>query len=81
MIVARDLGLQAQVSSALSEFAAVASVGPVMTDSLVAAGLPVDIVPVHPKMAALVKAASEIATTVLSQKRALFNVAYPPISS
>ena len=81
MIVARDLGLQAQVSSALSEFAAVASVGPVMTHSLVAAGLPVDIVPVHPKMAALVKAASEIATTVLSQKRALFNVAYPPISS
>jgi len=81
MIVARDLGLQAQVSSALSEFAAVASVGPVMTHSLVAAGLPVDIVPVHPKMAALVKAASEIATTVLRQKRALFNVAYPPISS
>ncbi|MDP8989043.1 MAG: uroporphyrinogen-III synthase, partial [Acidobacteriota bacterium] len=58
MVIARDLGLQAQVSSALREFAAVASVGPVMTDSLVAAGLPVDIVPVHPKMAALVKAAS-----------------------
>jgi len=69
MVIAKDLGLQAQVSSALSEYTAVASVGPVMTDSLVAAGLPVDIVPVHPKMAALVKAASEIATTVLRKKR------------
>jgi len=51
-----------------------------MTDSLVAAGLPEDIVPVHPQTAALAKAASEVATTVLSQKRALFSVGYPPIS-
>ena len=79
MVIARNLGLQTQISSALSEFTVVASVGPVMTDSLAAAGLPIDIVPVHPKMAALVKAASEIATTVLRQKRALFNVA--PVSS
>ena len=70
LVIAKDLDLQAQVFSALSEFTLVASVGPVMTESLVAAGLPVDIVPLHPKMAALVKAASEIATSALSQKRA-----------
>ena len=69
MMIASDLGLQPQVSSALREFTAIASVGPVMTASLEAAGIPVEIVPVHPKMGALVKAASEMAAAVLSQKR------------
>jgi uroporphyrinogen-III synthase len=71
MTIARDLGLQPQVSSALREYTAIASVGPVMTASLEAAGLPADIVPVHPKMAALVKAASDIAPAILVQKRAI----------
>jgi uroporphyrinogen-III synthase len=75
MIVARDLGLQTHVSSALCEFTAIASVGPVMTTTLEAAGFPADIVPVHPKMAALVKAASEMAATVLVKKRASFHIA------
>lgn len=72
MMIANELGLQAQVSSALKEFAAVASVGPVMTASLLAAGFPADVVPVHPKMAALVKAAGEMAEVVLRQKRTTF---------
>jgi uroporphyrinogen-III synthase len=71
MTIACDLGLQPQVSSALREYTAIASVGPVMTASLEAAGLPADIVPVHPKMAALVKAASDMAPAILVQKRAI----------
>ena len=47
---------------------AIASVGPVMTGALVAAGLPPDIVPVNPKMGALVKAAAEEAANVLATK-------------
>jgi uroporphyrinogen-III synthase len=67
--IAGGLGVLSEVRSALQEFTAIASVGPVMTDALKAAGLPVDIVPLHPKMAALVKAASEEAAAVVSRKR------------
>ena len=70
MTIAGDLGLQSQVFTALRDFTAIASVGPVMSATLEAAGLPVEIVPVHPKMAALVKAASDMAPVVLAQKRA-----------
>jgi len=69
MMVAKALGLELQVSSALREYTAIASVGPVMTASLEAAALPVEIVPLHPKMGALVKAASEGAAAILAQKR------------
>jgi uroporphyrinogen-III synthase len=69
MLVAQGLGLQAQVFSALRDSTAIASVGPVMTASLEAAGLPADIVPVHPKMGALVKVASEMSAAVLARKR------------
>ena len=72
MEIASGLGLQPQVFNALREFTAIASVGPVMTATLEAAGLPVDIIPVHPKMAALVKAASDTATALLGKKRAKF---------
>jgi uroporphyrinogen-III synthase len=70
MMIASDFGLQSQVVSSLREFAAIASVGPVMTAALEAADIPVEIVPVHPKMAALVKAAGDMAGSVLVQKRA-----------
>ena len=49
----------------------VASVGPIMTEALEEAGLPVDIVPQHPKMAALVKAAAELAASAVERKRAI----------
>jgi hypothetical protein len=42
-----------------------------MTEALEAAGLPVDIVPLHPKMAGLVKAAAELAASTLARKRAI----------
>lgn len=69
--VAGDLGVEAEVRRALLAHAAVASVGPVMTASLEAAGFAVDIVPVHPKMGALVKAASENALATVARKRAV----------
>ena len=69
LLIASELGVDQQVVDALKHHTAVASVGPVMSDWLKAAGLPVDIVPAHPKMAALTKAASEMAPLVLAVKR------------
>jgi uroporphyrinogen-III synthase len=70
MMISERLGIESQVAQALREYTAIASVGPVMTASLEAAGFPVDIVPVHPKMAALVKVASEMTAAVVARKRA-----------
>ena len=69
MMIANGLGLEPQVYSAFREYTAIASVGPVMTACLQAAGIPVEIVPIHPKMGALVKAASEMAPAILARKR------------
>ena len=77
MMIAHDLGLQSDVFTALCQYTAIASVGPVMTAALEAAGIPVEIVPEHPKMGALVRAASETAAGVIRQKRALPIVTAP----
>lgn len=66
---AGGMGIETEVRSALACHAALASVGPIMTAALEEAGLPVDIVPTHPKMAGLVKAAAEEATAALTRKR------------
>lgn len=68
-LIARELGIEEDVRNSLARYAALASVGPIMSASLEAAGLPVDIIPVHPKMAGLVKAAAEQAPSVLTRKR------------
>lgn len=67
--VAQDLGIREQVCAGLKEWTAIASVGPVMTAWLQDAGFPVEIVPVHPKMGALVKAASENTAAIIASKR------------
>lgn len=67
--VARAMGIEGKVTDTLREYVAIASVGPVMTASLESHGLPVDIIPNHPKMGSLVKAAAECAAGVLSRKR------------
>jgi uroporphyrinogen-III synthase len=67
--IAGTLGLEPEVRAALSEEVAVASIGPVMTAALTAKGWTPDIVPKHPKMWALVKAASEESAQVLARKR------------
>jgi uroporphyrinogen-III synthase len=68
--IAVGLGIEDPVRSTLREDVAIASVGPVMTAALESQGFPVDIIPTHPKMGALVKAAAESTAAVLSKKRA-----------
>ncbi len=68
--IAREQGIEAEVRDTLRHRTVVASVGPIMTEFLQAADLPVDIVPMHPKMAGLVKAAGELALEALTRKRA-----------
>ncbi len=68
--VSRPLGIEEKVTSALRDDVAVASVGPVMTATLERYGLTADIIPNHPKMGSIVKAAAESAAAVLSGKRA-----------
>jgi uroporphyrinogen-III synthase len=70
LLIARQLGIENDVRESLSGYAALASVGPIMTGALEAAGLPADIIPIHPKMAGLVKAASESAAPAIASKRA-----------
>jgi uroporphyrinogen-III synthase len=67
--IAERNGILGELRSALEEYAVIASVGPIMTEALTAAGLSADIVPAHPKMAALVKASSEGANSALLRKR------------
>lgn len=68
-LIAEELGIEGEVRSSLATHAALASVGPIMTAWLEAAGLPVDIIPVHPKMAGLVKASAEQAAAAIARKR------------
>jgi len=68
--VARRLGLENEVRNVLATQVACASVGPVMTASLEAQGIVPAIIPLHPKMPALVKAAAEKAHSVLDARRA-----------
>ncbi len=69
--IARDLRLESEVLQRLRRDVAIASVGPVMTATLESYGLSPDIVPNHPKMGSLVKAAAESAAKVLATKRNL----------
>jgi uroporphyrinogen-III synthase len=66
--VSRLMGIEERVAQVLRENVAIASVGPVMTATLESYGLPADIIPNHPKMGSLVKAAAESAATVLAAK-------------
>lgn len=67
--VASSMGLEAEVRDALRKHIALASVGPIMTAAMIEQGLVPDIVPVHPKMGSLVRAAAEQAAAVLAVKR------------
>jgi uroporphyrinogen-III synthase len=69
--IARDMNLEDQVYAALRNDVAVASVGPVMTETLESHGINADIIPKHPKMASLVKSAADECGPVLLRKRAV----------
>lgn len=66
LTIARNMGLEADVRHALRNQLVVGSIGPVMNDALTAEGIPPDVIPRHPKMWALVKAAAEEAAAVLA---------------
>jgi uroporphyrinogen-III synthase len=67
--IARELDAEAPVRRALAQEVLIASVGPVMSSALEAYGLPPHVVPVHPKMGSLVKAAAEQSAALLAADR------------
>ena len=69
--VAESMGQAAQVLRALSEEMVIGSVGPVMDAALADYGLTPDIVPAHPKMPVLVRAAAESAAAIVRRKRSI----------
>jgi uroporphyrinogen-III synthase len=69
LFVAKELGCDEQVLSALREYTAIASIGPIMNANLEEHGLQADIVPQSPKMGTLVKAASDESSTAIARKR------------
>lgn len=66
--IAGTLGVEADARRTLAERVVIASIGPVMTSALTAQGYPPDVIPKHPKMWALVKAASDEAAPILARK-------------
>jgi uroporphyrinogen-III synthase len=66
--IARGMGVEGELKTALAADVVAASIGPVTTATLVARGITPDVIPKHPKMAALVKAASETSGSILAQK-------------
>jgi uroporphyrinogen-III synthase len=67
--VAEEMGVAATVRQALAKDIVIGSVGPVMTETLADYGMPPDIVPEHPKLPVLVRAAAEQAHSILARKR------------
>lgn len=67
--VAAELGAEQRLRAGLAH-TVIASVGPVTTEALVAAGLPPDIEPEHPKLGHLMAALGAQAPERLAQKRA-----------
>jgi uroporphyrinogen-III synthase len=68
LMVATTMGLEVEVRKALKERLVVASIGPVMNDALASEGISPNVVPRHPKMWALVKAAAEQSAAVIAGK-------------
>jgi len=67
--VAERMGCAAEVHRSLSDDMVIGSVGPVMDAALADCGIMPDVVPQHPKMAVLVRAAAEQASAILIRKR------------
>ncbi len=68
--IARGMNIEAEVLNALRHRVAIASIGPVMTATLASYGLAADIIPNHPKMGSLVKAAADLGASAVRAKRA-----------
>lgn len=69
--VAKEMGLSGAVYDALAHDLVIGSVGPVMDETLLDYGFKPDISPSHPKLPVLVRAAAELASSILTRKRRL----------
>lgn len=69
LLVAREMKLEDDVRDALRHRLVVGSIGPVMNDALNAEGISPDVIPRHPKMWSLVKAAAEESSRVLAHSQ------------
>src|SRR5260370_36223795 len=69
LAVAEGMSRAVEVCRALADDIVIGSVGPIMNTALADCGLAPDVVPAHPKMAALVSIAAEMAASVLARKR------------
>ncbi len=67
--VAQEMGLTGEVMEALSNDLVIASVGPIMDAALAERGLKPDIVPAHPKMGILMRAAADQSAIAFAGKR------------
>ena len=63
------MNIEQEVRRALKDDLVVASVGPIMNAALAELGLEPDVVPTHPKMVPLVRAAAEQSASILARKR------------
>ena len=70
--LAETMGRMKEVMQALSRDLVIASVGPIMDAALAERGLEPDIVPPHPKMGILLRAAAEQSSLALQKKRSRF---------
>lgn len=68
--LAEQLGKAEALTEALRKRVVCASVGPVTSEALIARGLPVDLVPEHPKMGHLVQAIAKEGRSLAAQKTA-----------
>jgi uroporphyrinogen-III synthase len=68
--VAGEMGRGQEVMESLSRDLVIASVGPIMDAALAERGLKPDIVPAHPKMGILMRAAAEQSVAAVTRKRA-----------
>jgi uroporphyrinogen-III synthase len=71
LAVAEQQHLASQVLGTLRDDVVICSIGPIMTEELARRGLKPDIVPISPKMGALVLAAAEQGLIALAKKRSL----------
>ena len=69
MEVAAQMGRAVEVRQALKSHLVIGSVGPVMNATLMDYGITPDIEPAHPKMAALVRTAAELAGPLVARKQ------------
>jgi uroporphyrinogen decarboxylase len=74
--IAREEGVEGELRAALAR-TLVASIGPTCTEALQAAGLPVDVQPVSPKMGPLLSELSQVAAERLAAKRRIAPVPAP----